>query len=160
MAKPRIFVSSTFYDLRQIREDLDRFISELGYESVLHEAGDIAYGKDSPPEGYLSREIQMCDILICVIGGRYGSESQEEPGTSITQRELLTAVKNQIQVFIFIEQSVYSEYGTYSLNKEISDINYNSWMIFASMSLLTQSSNYRGIIPLRHFKPHLRLLNT
>jgi hypothetical protein len=37
MAKPRIFVSSTFYDLRQIRSDLERFIKEIGYEPVLNE---------------------------------------------------------------------------------------------------------------------------
>ena len=124
MAKPRVFVSSTFYDLMQVREDLDRFISELGYEAVLHEAGDIAYGKDSPPEGYVHREIEMCDILICVIGGRYGTESQEKPGSSITQLELRTAIENQVQVFIFIEQGVHSEYGTYSINKETSGIKY------------------------------------
>ena len=126
MAKPRVFVSSTFYDLRQVREDLDRFISELGYEAVLHETGDIAYGKDTPPEGYVYREIEMCDILICVIGGRYGTESQEQPGSSITQLELKTALENQVQVFIFIEQGVYSEYGTYSINKETSGIKYRS----------------------------------
>ena len=79
MAKPRVFVSSTFYDLKQVREDLDRFISGLGYEAVLHEEGDVAYGKESPPEAYVHREIELCDILICVIGGRYGSESQEHP---------------------------------------------------------------------------------
>ena len=124
MAKPRVFVSSTFYDLRQVREDLDRFISELGYEAVLHEAGDIAYGKDSAPEGYISREIEMCDILVCVIGGRYGTESQEHPGSSITQQELKAAIENEVQVLIFIEQSVYSEYGTYSVNKENADIKY------------------------------------
>ena len=124
MAKPRVFVSSTFYDLRQVREDLDRFISELGYEAILHEAGDIAYGKDSPPEGYVHREIEMCDILVCVIGGRYGTESQEQPGSSITQLELKTAIENQVQVFIFIEQGVHSEYGTYSINKETDGIKY------------------------------------
>ena len=126
MAKPRVFVSSTFYDLRQVREDLDRFISGLGYEAVLHEAGDVAYGKDSPPEGYVHREIEMCDILICVIGGRYGTESQEQPGSSITQQELRTAIENQVQVFIFIEQAVHSEYGTYLINKETADIKYRS----------------------------------
>ena len=124
MAKPRVFVSSTFYDLRQVREDLESFISGLGYEAVLHEAGDVAYGKDSPPEGYVHREIEMCDILICVIGGRYGTESQEQPGSSITQLELSTAIRNQVQVFIFIEQAVYSEYSTYSINKETTDIKY------------------------------------
>ena len=124
IAKPRVFVSSTFYDLRQVREDLDGFISGLGYEAVLHEAGDVAYGKDRPPEGYVHREIEMCDILICVIGGRYGTESQEQPGSSITQLELSTAISNQVQVFIFIEQAVYSEYRTYSINKETTDIKY------------------------------------
>lgn len=124
MAKPRVFVSSTFYDLRQVREDLDRFITGLGYEAVLHEAGDIAYGKDRAPEGYLHREIEMCDILICVIGGRYGTESQEHLGSSITQLELQTAIDNQVQVFIFVEQAVHSEYSTYSINKETQGIKY------------------------------------
>ena len=124
MAKPRVFVSSTFYDLRQVREDLDRFISGIGYEAVLFEAGDVAYGKDGPPEGYVHREIELCDMLICVIGGRYGTESQEQPGSSISQLELKTALENQVQVFIFIEQSVHSEYATYSLNKENANIKY------------------------------------
>ena len=124
MAKPRVFVSSTFYDLKQVREDLDRFILGLGYEAVLHESGDIPYGKDRPPEGYVHREIEMCDILVCVIGGRYGTESQEQPGSSITQRELHTAIENQVQVFIFVEQAVHSEYSTYSLNKETANIKY------------------------------------
>ena len=124
MAKPRVFVSSTFYDLRQVREDLDRFILGMGYEAVLFEAGDVAYGKDSPPEGYVHREIELCDMLICLIGGRYGTESQEQPGSSITQLELKTALENQVQVFIFIEHNVHSEYGTYSLNKENADIKY------------------------------------
>ena len=124
MAKPRVFVSSTYYDLKQIREDLDRFISGLGYEAVLHEAGDIAYGKDNPPEAYANREIEICDILVCVIGGRYGTESQEQPGSSITQKELHIALENQVQVFIFIEQNVHSEYSTYLLNKETTGVNY------------------------------------
>ncbi|HDI3138782.1 TPA: DUF4062 domain-containing protein, partial [Vibrio cholerae] len=37
MAKPRIFISSTYYDLKHIRSDLERFISEQGYDAVLNE---------------------------------------------------------------------------------------------------------------------------
>ena len=125
MARPRVFVSSTFYDLKQVREDLGRFITGLGYEAVLHEAGDITYGKDNPLEGYLNREIEMCDILICVIGGRYGTESQEHPGSSITQQELRAAIENQVHVFIFIEQGVHSEYRTYLRNKNTAEIAYS-----------------------------------
>ncbi len=35
MAKPRVFISSTYYDLRHIRNDLDGFIKELGYEPTI-----------------------------------------------------------------------------------------------------------------------------
>lgn len=38
MAKPRVFISSTFYDLKQIRADLDNFILGLGYDVVRNEA--------------------------------------------------------------------------------------------------------------------------
>ena len=46
MAKPRVFISSTFYDLRQIRIELDKFLESMGYEPVRNEEGDIPYGKE------------------------------------------------------------------------------------------------------------------
>ena len=118
MAKPRVFISSTFYDLKQVREDLERFTKELGYESVRNETGGISYGKDQPPENYAYREIELCDIIVSIIGGRFGTESQQEPSYSISQNELRTALERGIQVFIFIEKSVFSEFSTYQLNKE------------------------------------------
>ena len=41
MARPRVFISSTFYDLKQIRADLDNFIRSLGYDVVRNEEGAI-----------------------------------------------------------------------------------------------------------------------
>ena len=35
MAKPRVFISSTFYDLRQIRVELDKFIESLDSDEKL-----------------------------------------------------------------------------------------------------------------------------
>ena len=57
MAKPRVFISSTFYDLRHIRNDLDEFVSGLGFESVLSEKGDIAYEHDRPLDESCYREV-------------------------------------------------------------------------------------------------------
>lgn len=117
MAKPRIFISSTFYDLRQIRIDLDRFIKEMGYEGVLNELGNIPYGKDERLEEYCYKEISNIDILVSIIGGRYGSDSIYE-GNSISQIELRTALELNKQVYVFIEKNVYAEYQTYMLNRE------------------------------------------
>lgn len=65
----------------------------------------------------------MCDILVCIIGNKYGSESKSEH-YSITQRELKTAIEEKKQVYIFIEKSVLLEYEIYVLNKNVSGMSY------------------------------------
>lgn len=125
MAKPRVFISSTFYDLRQIREDLDRFILDMGYEPVRHETGAIPYSKTEKLETAAYRELQLCDMIVCVIGGRFGTASIDREGYSITQAELKTALEQGVQVFIFIEKGVHSEYRTYLRNKGKADITWS-----------------------------------
>lgn len=117
MAKPRIFISSTFFDLRQVRTDLERFIKELGYESVRNETGGIPYGKDQRLEEYCYKEISEIDILVGIVGGRFGSEA-ESGNYSITQTEIKTAIEQNKQIYVFIEKNVLSEYQTYLINKE------------------------------------------
>lgn len=123
MAKPRIFVSSTFFDLRQVRADLDRFIRDMGFEPVRNEVGSIPYGKDDGLEEYCYREVSTIDILVAIIGGRLGSVSQNQD-YSITQMEIKTALENNKQVYLFIEKNVSAEFQTYLLNKDNSTIHY------------------------------------
>ncbi|MBK7359192.1 MAG: DUF4062 domain-containing protein [Saprospiraceae bacterium] len=123
MAKPRIFISSTFYDLRQVRSDLDTFIENLGYDPVRNEEGDIPYGKDEALEEYCYKEIKAVDILVSIVGGRFGSESKRN-NSSISQLELKTALKENKQVYIFIEKNVLSEYETYLINKDNAAMKY------------------------------------
>ena len=117
MATPRIFVSSTYFDLRVIRADLERFIKEMGYEPILFERGHVAYGKDESLESYCYREISSCDILISIIGGKHGSPSTSNE-YSITQNELKKAVEFNKQIYIFVGGSVLTEYHTYLKNKD------------------------------------------
>lgn len=131
MAKPRVFISSTFYDLRQIRADIDQFLRGLGYDAIRNEEGSIPYGKDERLEEYCIQEVRHSDILISIIGGRFGSESKDEASiekyiqkSSISQRELRTAIDNQKQVYIFIDKNVSAEYQNYLLNKGNSNVNY------------------------------------
>jgi len=126
MARPRIFISSTFYDLRQVREDLERTIRELGYEPIRHETGAIAYSKSEKLESAAYREVDLCDVLVSIIGGRYGTGSATNPGASISQIELRRALERGVQVFIFVEKSVNAEYQTYKLNKDVKGIKYSS----------------------------------
>lgn len=123
MAKPRIFISSTYYDLRYVREDLERFISSIGYEPIRHETGHIPYSKEVSLEESAYREVALSDVIVCIVGGRYGTESTTREG-SITQNELEQALKKGVQVYVFVEQNVYSEYATYQLNKDNKETKY------------------------------------
>ncbi|TAJ77681.1 MAG: DUF4062 domain-containing protein [Gallionellaceae bacterium] len=125
MARPRIFVSSTYFDLKVIREDLDRFITSFGYEPVRHEQGHISYGREEKPEVYAYREIDFCDILISVIGGKFGSAATDSE-YSISQRELKTAYDLGKQVYIFVESSVLSEFKYYQANKDVKGVRFTA----------------------------------
>lgn len=118
MAKPRIFISSTYFDLRNIRSDLERYIKERNYDPILNEKGHIAYSSVKRLEEYCYKEIENCDIVISIIGGRFGSTAHETDGYSISQKELKTAFDKGKQVYIFIEKAVLHEYKTYEKNKE------------------------------------------
>jgi hypothetical protein len=117
MARPRVFVSSTFYDLKQMRADLERFIRDLGYDPVLHERGSVPYGSKEKLEEYCYREIRQVELLVSIVGSRFGSQSDHKP-YSISQQELKTAYDLGIQVFIFVEAAVLGEYQTYLRNKD------------------------------------------
>jgi hypothetical protein len=123
MAKPRVFLSSTYYDLKQIRADLERFIREQGYEPILNELGNIPYGKEEGLEEYCYKEIGGIDILVSVIGGRFGSTSNHGE-KSISQMELNTAIGLNKQVYIFIDRNVHQEYQFYLQNKNTKEVKY------------------------------------
>lgn len=116
MARPRVFISSTCYDLKQVRIDIDRFLKEVGYESVRNETGQIAYSRTVSAEEGCYREIENVDIVVSIIGGRFGSLSNDKE-MSISQRELKKAISDEKQVFIFIDKAVYAEYNLWHKNK-------------------------------------------
>lgn len=134
MARPRIFVSSTYYDLKHIRSSLELFVDSLGYDPVLSEKGDIAYTSDETLDASCYREAAAADIFVLVIGGRYGSEvsgDRKRPSRtffekydSITKKEFETAYTSDIPIYILIESGVYAEYYTYLKNKDNKSIVY------------------------------------
>jgi hypothetical protein len=134
MSKPRIFVSSTYYDLKHVRSSLEAFIERLGYEPILSEKGDIAYAPDIPLDESCYREVRNADVFVLIIGGRYGSEKSDgkrdlpknfyQRYDSITKQEYKSAIEKDIPIYILIEKSVYADFETYLRNKENSTIVY------------------------------------
>ena len=86
MAVPRVFVSSTCYDLKYIRENIRYFINNMGFESILSEDGDVFYAPEQHTHDACLSEVQNCQMFVLIIGGRYGGNYKQED-KSITNKE-------------------------------------------------------------------------
>lgn len=110
-----MFVSSTCYDLSQIRADLRDFASSLGYEPVLSELDTFPVNPSiNTVSNCLGAVKDRADLFVLVVGGRYGSVSQS--GLSITNLEYLEAVAKGIPIFVFVKHEIVTLLPTWKAN--------------------------------------------
>ncbi len=123
--KLRIFISSTFYDLKYIREDLANFVRNYCYEPVLFENGDIGYTPERSLDASCYEAMKNSDMVILIIGGEYGSAASGEKKDefleymSVTRKEFRTAIDSGIPVFVMVDKKVMAEYGVYEANYDL-----------------------------------------
>jgi len=117
MPIPRVFVSSTCYDLRYIRENLQFFIRNVGFEPVLSERGNIFYDPKMHVQDACLAEVPTCQMFVLIIGGRFGSK-YKNTSESIVNYEYKRAVESKIPVFALVEQQVNAEFLVFKKNKE------------------------------------------
>lgn len=115
--KPVVFVSSTCYDLSQVREDLKDFISDdYGFEPMLSEFDSFPIDPCIGTfENCLSNVDNYADIFVLVVGNRYGYVT--ESGKSITNLEYLHAKAKGIPIFVFVSKQMYNTLPLWRANK-------------------------------------------
>lgn len=158
MAIPRVFISSTCYDLKYIRENLKYFVRSLGYEPVLSEEGAIFYDPVMHVQDACLAEVPNCQLFVLVIGGRFGS-AYKETAKSITNHEFLEAAKSKIPIFALVEQGVYEHYSVYKANRGNKDINadkvfypsVDSPRIFDFIGEVQNQSVNNALVPFAYF---------
>lgn len=143
MAAPRVFISSTYYDLRYVRSSLSNHVGSLGFKPVLSEKGDIPYAHTVPLDESCYRTVEGCDILVLIIGGRYGSAASTQPESlshdeataeevaaakvryeSITKKEYRAALDAGIPTYICVDANVLAEFQTFRKNPGNTSIQY------------------------------------
>lgn len=112
-----IFVSSTCYDLSQIRVDLSDFLKNSGHNPILSEFENFPISPElNTIENCIKIVKENADILVLVIGSRYGSIVDN--GKSITNNEFLVAKQKGIPIFCFIDKSVLAALSFWRHNKD------------------------------------------
>lgn len=93
----QVFVSSTFADLQQERSKVIQTIMEL---DCIPAGMEIFPAIDEEQFEFIKRVIDDCDYYILIIGGRYGTLSED--GISYTEKEYNYAIQKGIKVMAFI----------------------------------------------------------
>lgn len=115
---PTVFVSSTCYDLSQVREDLkDFFEDNYGFTAMLSEFDSFPIDPCKGTfENCLSNVDNAADIFILIIGNRYGYVTDK--GKSITNLEYLHAKEKKIPIYVFVNKQIQNTLFLWKANKE------------------------------------------
>ncbi|WMW76922.1 DUF4062 domain-containing protein [Flavobacterium sp. 20NA77.7] len=140
MASLRVFVSSTCFDLGPIRGQLRNFLTSMGYEPIMSDYNDVLYDPRIHTHTSCIEEIATCDIIILLVGSRFGGKAipeaiskvdfdalleksksvehlKKKENISVTQLEVLKAVEIEIPIFTFIDSRLWNDHELYEKNK-------------------------------------------
>lgn len=102
---PTVFVSSTCYDLKQVRADMKVFIESFGFHAMLSEYSSFPIDPDiGTVENCLKAVDEYATIFVLIVGGRYGAPTEE--GKSVTNLEYLRGRAKGIPVYAFVQRSI------------------------------------------------------
>lgn len=102
MAKKfQVFVSSTYNDLIEERQDALKSILDLGH---IPSGMEGFFAIDQEQLKYIKKIIDECDYYVLIIAGRYGSVDRD--GISYTEREYDYAASKGIAVLAFVHDKI------------------------------------------------------
>jgi len=114
---PTMFVSSTCFDLKQVRADIKSFTESLGIQPILSEYDSFPVNPDiSAIDNCLKVVDENADLFLLIVGGRYGSLTEQ--GKSVTNMEYLRARAKGIPIYVFVQKSILNVLPIWKDNKE------------------------------------------
>ena len=115
---PNVFVSSTMYDLSDLRARLRQFIEGLGWVAVMAEHGSFAIDASQTTVNNSLRNVrENADVFVMIVGARYGSV---DPDTdrSVTNLEFLEARARVVPAYVFVDSTVLAQLRVWRSNPD------------------------------------------
>lgn len=117
-SRPTVFVSSTCYDLGELRLTLRRALSELGWEPMLSEFPSFPVDPDLTTVENCRKAVRdHADVFVLVVGSRYGT-LDSTTGKSVTNVEFLEARAQGIPCYAFVKAEVQAYLAAWRKNPD------------------------------------------
>lgn len=118
----RIFVSSTVYDLIDVRSEVETLVRSLGFMPVMSDSKSEGFDTSAQTnsiETCLSN-LRTCSAVILILSQRYGPSLRDHGFSdhSATHLEYLEAKKHNIPVYFFVRDRLNAEYSIWKKSSE------------------------------------------
>ena len=115
---PNVFLSSTMYDLSELRVQLRQFIDGLGWRAVMSEHDSFPIDANQTTVENSRRNVrENADVFVMVVGARYGSVDAEAD-KSVTNLEFVEAWARGVPVYVFVRKDVLAQMRVWKANPE------------------------------------------
>src|SRR3989337_1990728 len=115
-----VFISSTSFDLKDLRAELAEALKEWGYFPIWNESPDFPKKPGLHSHDVCLDAVKECDIYLLIIdrryGGTYTGEKYSKEDISITWYETKIAFQENKEMLSFVRDEVWNERPTYKKN--------------------------------------------
>lgn len=105
---PKVFISSTCHDFEEERTKIEEYIQNMGWVPVLSDGKFGVLPALNSHDACLA-QLQRCDIVIIMIGCRYGGRYVRDESISITHKEFRVARELKIPMYILVRDNVMTD---------------------------------------------------
>lgn len=121
MERKRIFISSTCYDLMDLRAELNEFLKDSGFETVLSDIPESdfkVHHTNSSIESCLIN-LRSCDAVIFILDQRYGGNLSNfgYNDISATHLEYREAIKYKMNILFYVRDKTEADYSIYKKSR-------------------------------------------
>lgn len=141
----RIFISSTCYDLIDLRAELESFFRDAGITPLLSDSLSSEF-QTSPDRNSIETclaNVRNCDAVVVILSSRYGPSLRKAgyDDLSATHLEYREAVAAKIPVYMYVRDRLEADFAIWKENPEKRRLslawcrNFTDWKVF---ELLTE----------------------
>jgi hypothetical protein len=121
---PNVFVSSSCYELRDLRAAVRQWLSDMGFNPILSDVDGFPHCDGMPPYASCLKTMDECALVIGVIDRYYGHSFDDwgpfsqYKGLAPTHAELRYALDTGKRVLIYVHDDTWKFYEVWRQNRE------------------------------------------
>lgn len=144
----QVFVSSTCYDLRDLRASIKSWLENLGVHAILSEESGFPRSGGQPPYVECLRVLENSQMVIGIIDRKYGTSFEnwgkytQYKGISPTHAELRHALSLKKKILLYIHKDTINNYQLWRKNSEQNILNLPAGFEVGTLELVKELKLY------------------